>query len=182
VVVPAGAVASSAVQQPPPLPVDVVTSTWDYIVGGVGIVSGLATAGALLIAAQAYRRQTENESRAQAALITLSLERDDDVGDVWILTMSNASNQPVVKTAEGLTFEGGVTRVPEATRREFPMIDAFSSQVIRLKSDDPAERPHCYLEFRDSAGRVWKRSAGGGLRHKRRERWWHKGRYRGTSS
>jgi hypothetical protein len=58
---------------PQPLPVDVATSTWDYIVGGVNIVSGLATAGALIIAAQAYRRQIENESRAQAALVTLNL-------------------------------------------------------------------------------------------------------------
>jgi hypothetical protein len=41
--------------------------------------------------------------------------------------MSNASNQPILKAAEGLTFRAGTTRVPDAASQEFKMIDAFSS-------------------------------------------------------
>jgi len=58
--------------QRPPLPVDVVTSSWDYIVGTADILAGLGAAGALLIAALAYRRQVDDSLRQQVAKVTLT--------------------------------------------------------------------------------------------------------------
>src|SRR4051794_27732522 len=79
---------------PEPLPVDVVTSTWDYIVGTASIVGSLGAGGALLIAALAYRRQVDDTRRQQAAQVLIRVA-DSQLGPR--VEVVNGSDQPIFK-------------------------------------------------------------------------------------
>lgn len=61
---------------PEPLPVEVVSDWWDYLVDGVGVLSGVATALALGVAALALKRQVDQDKQAQAAKVTMSISSD----------------------------------------------------------------------------------------------------------
>jgi hypothetical protein len=63
---------------PEPLPAEVVSDWWDYFVDVVGVVYGIATAAAFLVAALAFRRQVGDASRAQAIKVTMRVFREDN--------------------------------------------------------------------------------------------------------
>src|SRR4051812_15776060 len=82
---------------PQPLPVDVVSTWWDYFVDGVAVVSGLATALAFIYAAQTYHRQIEDRRRDQASKVLIDLEsRLKKNVPYWVCIVQNLSELPIL--------------------------------------------------------------------------------------
>src|SRR5689334_20783177 len=114
---------------PEPLPVDVVRDWWDYLVGGVGIVSGIATAAAFLIAALTYKRQVDDARRIQASQVKLSLD------------------PPIVRP-----YMRRDTPPPEQAYRTQPSVNP----VIEIRNDGnyPVQRVELVAKFSDGSSDV----------------------------
>jgi hypothetical protein len=127
-------------------------------------ISGLATAGAALVALAVYLGAVSQTKRRQAEQVSawLELVRDGDREDLFDAVIENRSDQPVYgvyahESREGLTRPGewffvydvlppgAAEREPTDLRMAFPGMDAY-----RLLD----------FQFRDAAGRRWTRTNG----------------------
>jgi hypothetical protein len=90
-----------------PLPVDVTTTWWDYVIDVADILAGLGAAGAMLIAALAYRRQVNDARITQASLISLRWVRFDEPGHRGVIGRIEIVNDST-KSVEWLRVEVGL--------------------------------------------------------------------------
>ena len=74
-----------------PLPVDVTSTWWDYVVDVADVLAGLGTMGALVVAAMVYRRQEHDKRIIQASRIIVSATIDEAQSTAMI-TVRNRSD------------------------------------------------------------------------------------------
>lgn len=175
-----------------PLVVAVATS-WPpkaEVWGPIGVwVAGLPTAGALLVAALAYRSQVEQ--RHEAALEALrsqakrvnawsyvshrpgqqgnSQDAFDADGDwpSYGLRVSNQSEAPVYDLQAALLLPEGVQLLAEVAR-VIPPYETFDLPRVASRENTPEDEwnplvPLVAVRFRDANGRLWVRYANGEL-------------------
>ena len=87
---------------PQPLPVDVIPDWWDYAVDGVGVASGLATAGALIVAVghTGGRYTTSRRLRCRRSMILTAAE-DGGGGRVELENQGRRTDLPHQVLYEG---------------------------------------------------------------------------------
>lgn len=152
--------------QRPPLPVDVVTSTWDYIVGTADILAGLGAAGALLIAARAYSRQVDESSRKQATLIDVVTRQSDESPGIKDCLVVNKSDQSIKLVMVSIPDQPDVMNSVNSLlpRAVFPRGDYW---LFNCDSASDAEA-FVLIQFNDASGRSWLRYNDGVLQHNTR--------------
>lgn len=145
-----------------PLPVDVVRDWWDYLVGGVGIVSGVATAGALWVAALAYRRQVDDAFRQQATEVVISVTALDKPAQVAVHA-ENHSDQPVLLTSVRAfrASEYGDVHFLFNPGDSCVLFAHDKLSLYRIKG--AAKPPYTTINFYDAHGRLWQRDLTLGL-------------------
>src|SRR5689334_4347632 len=79
-----------------PLPVEVASDWWDYFVDGAGVVSSVATFGALIYAGLTFNKQLNDARRSQAEQIVVSWIPDQSrMSARRQLKVHNYSDKPV---------------------------------------------------------------------------------------
>lgn len=149
----------------------------------VGVVSGLATAGALLIAALAYKRQVNDARSAQASMVTLGISSEfaDQTGDDLQpkLVVNNYSGLPVYKLGIRIWYP------PDWQSERLDQVGRLGPQDDHtevLPADYDWDEIDAQVAFADSAGRRWVRKKDGDLKmllgekdstyFRRLRRWW----------
>jgi hypothetical protein len=144
-----------------PLPVDVTSTWWDYVVDVADVLAGLGTMGALVVAAMVYRRQEHDKRIIQASRIIVSATIDEAQSTAMI-TVRNRSDLPVY----GVSFyQNDWTLVilcgPEKQASgELSELGPGDEHTERLSCDDYNPK----VLFRDAAGRHWQRRPNGQLK------------------
>ena len=161
----------------PPLPVDVNTTWWDYFVDSVGVVSGLATAGALLVAVITIRRQSDDARRKQAARVVVSVKGQPE-DENWDAEMTNASDLPIYHVQMRYELYDMEGRSPYSEGYGYPRgniilqaCESYASKVYRMDcSHAPDHRRNVLVlaQFVDAGGFNWERDSGGTLKLKGR--------------
>lgn len=136
---------------------------WEILNALAQTVGAVGTTGALLVAAFTYRRQVDNQRRAQASRV---LMRTKHTTDAVTFELRNDSDQPVtnvqlVETAP-FPFRGAITQDPEL-RRIMPGAShgpLWPTETVSWVFPEPAdEAPRvAAMWFIDSAGRQWLRT------------------------
>ena len=147
--------------QRPPLPVDVTSTWWDYVVDVADILAGLGAAGALLIAALAYRRQVDEAVRRQAAAVVLQIVSDQEREGQTEIYVHNGSDQEItILDYAGIGMFGDNL---EMLSKPFIRTMAAHGSMRIAHAARMSEETHISFTFRDAGGGVWTRSNDGSL-------------------
>ena len=148
-----------------PLPVDVAQTWWDYFKDGVGVLSGLATAVALVVAVVAYLKQAYDLRSEQARKMVidsnfqLSQADQDDrlvLTDLWI-RMDNLSDHPIFDVKTSPLERSRMARRRSYVRSQKGASNAAHASILgeprKTYSAGMTYVPR--ITFRDSAGYHW---------------------------
>jgi hypothetical protein len=160
-----------------PLPVDVVSTWWDYFVDVADLLAGCGTMGALIVAALTFKRQLHGLRQAQASSVTVWLSSSKDGLDFNLLNSSSACVYEVYVTFEAYGRDLGYKYVdvlrPGSTPRSFPVPDEVihnPEYILDNKRSGVAhENVRARLTFRDSSNQCWRRDRSGQLEGPLRE-------------
>jgi hypothetical protein len=146
-----------------PLPVDVVSSWWDYLVDAASLVAGLGTLGALIVAVVVFRRQVEDSRSAQASQVVVSVSTDveDHTGTSAVpkLVVENKSNLPIFK----LTIYVSLPRKRPHVVKRVGRLAGRDVYWMHINQPVNAEDVDADVIFDDAAGHGWARSSNGAL-------------------
>src|SRR4051794_19338991 len=134
---------------PPLLPVDVVSTWWDYVVDGSGVLSGLGAAGALLIAALAYSRQVDDALRLQATKVSVNIVEMETPPRLDFNAV-NDSDQPIMVMSVHIANEPGRATL---TADEVPFILFANDSENIGEVATGAILPKGWIIFIDAGGR-----------------------------
>jgi hypothetical protein len=147
-----------------PLPVDVTSTWWDYVVDVADILAGLGTAGALLIAAFVYRRQVDESFRQQATKVVIyEVETPSELVTLKTSFVENRSDQPVLLASAHVLGPGAHGAVEwDFTPEDAPCV-LFAYDRMKLYDVANFMAPYTLIRFHDAGGRLWERDITGGL-------------------
>jgi hypothetical protein len=141
-------------------------------------IGSLVTSAAVVVAALTYRRSILDKEGAQAANVAtwVGLRRGDDGVQHRLLLVRNGSDAPVYEVSvqlPSLPEPVWLEQVPATTlaEQDLPSADSWINAKIpfvnvpvhRHLRQDFVPGPQPELEFRDSAGRLWRRDRDGVL-------------------
>jgi hypothetical protein len=143
-----------------PLPVDVVTSTWDIIGVIANVVAGVGAAGALLIAALAYLRQVNDAQVADAAKVVIRVDDVRAAGRVVVL-VENHGSEPMYE-AVCVVADRSVGGKGYLDERQ--VIWGHDKWVAADIPGGNADLISADMWFVDASNRAWRRTSYGALR------------------
>lgn len=126
---------------------------WGAIAAGVGAIG---TAGALWLGAVTFRRQVNDQHRAQAAAVTVTVQRTRQDSDVLEFSVQNDSSLPIYEVMLIASDRGRdvqqefVAAMPPRTASSFQLRDTGFMG--------------CRAAFYDSSGKRWVRHFNGHLK------------------
>ncbi|MDI3241541.1 hypothetical protein QK292_08170 [Arthrobacter sp. AL08] len=129
-----------------------ISTFWGAIAGAIGAIG---TAGALWLGAITFRRQVNDQHRAQAAAVTLHVALEGGLDNSHVVQVASSNNLPIYNMElVCLDSEGGQLDrfVKHVVTREF-------SQYL----DDALPLHEAFVTFTDSSGVRWQRWSKGKL-------------------
>lgn len=155
-----------------PLPVEVTSTWWDYVVDVADVLAGLGAAGALLIAALAYRQQVQDKRRQLASRVTIRVG-DGQVGkQVEVVNDGEMAIYKALWVVESPEDPMVISKHSDSGR--FTEIRALET-AIQFVHELPEDRGfRGSVKFCDSSGKAWERSMDGSLAELKDPSYWPK--------
>ncbi|SDP33916.1 hypothetical protein SAMN04487914_108126 [Arthrobacter sp. ok909] len=120
-------------------------------IGAIGnSIAAIGTAGALLLGVRVYYRQEDDQRRAQASAITVSISEARERRDLVRIELRNDSALPIYGVMLIATARSGST-LGQDLKYTLPPGEAMSFQLVSEHSMS------AFAIYQDSAGRRWKR-------------------------